>query len=267
MLRAIDHRSNDFVTLPGIDMGIVVAVPAPVVAAIDSIARAELDSICTPQEECGAMAIDGFYGDIAFIAMPNGDDLYVFNEPQPFVGRFFLIVFRQHTQTAVTQPYTIEMEETEMVWHPTVVFQDLEGNGVQSIGLEETFHEGTDDTGWRYRYFSIDTADHFHPIITTESSWADSVDESVLIDSPREEDARIIRRLTFVSPDRLRLDSRLGRPDRPPVELGYAILVRTGPGRPFRVVERHPRKRRYNHFLLTFDGIAAEKDLLSLWNH
>ncbi len=153
-----------------------------------------------------------------------------------------------------------------MLYRPTVTFQDVEGTGSPAIGLEEVFHHGTDDTGWRYRYFSVDAADQFHPVIATESYWVDSIVESSLIDSPREENALITRRLTLLAPNHLRLDCRLERTGRASLELGYAILVRRRAGSPFEVAERHPNDRRYADILLSMYGVASERDLLSISN-
>ena len=265
-LRALARPSNDFA--PSDDTaGVVVAVPPPVAAVIDSLARAAYASECSPPPDCGTMTVEDFYGSISRITMPNDRYLYVFHEPQLFGGGDYLIVYRPAMHRATAQRFPLAgrwMDQDEMLYRPTVVFQDVAGVGSPAVGLEEVFHHGTDDTGWRYRYFSVDAADQFHPVIATESYWADSIVESTVIDSPREENAVITRRLTLLAPNRLRLDCRLERPGRASLELGYAILVRRGAGAPFVVAERHAQRPRYADMLLSMYGVASEQDLLAI---
>ncbi len=265
-LRALVRPHNDFASSED-TVGIAVTVPRAVAAAVDSLARLSFASTCTPPPGCGTMSVADFYGLLSRITMPTGHYLYVFHEPQPFNGGYYLIVYRPAARHATVQPFRIDgywMSWDAVLSRPTVVFQDVEGTGLAAVGLEEVFHHGTDDTGWRYRYFSVDTADHFHPIIATESYWADSIVESTVIDSAREENAAITRRLTLLAPNRLRLDCRLERPGRAPLELGYALLVRRGPGAPFEIAERHPRRPRYDDILLSMYGADGERDLLAL---
>lgn len=266
-LRALIRPTNDFAAEDD-TVGTAEDVPEPVTAAIDSIARAAYDSVCVPRTECESVSITDFYGAISRIRMRGNRSLYVFHEPRPFGGWFFLIIYRPDTRHAVTQRFSIsgyEMETLADLRRPTVVFQDVDGSGSEAVGFEEAFHHGTDDFGYLYRFYSIDGGDHFHPIIATETYLADSVVESTLIDSAREDsNAAIVRSLTVVSPNHVRLDSRLERPGRAPLELGYAILARRGPGNAFTVAERHPNSQRFNRVLLTFYGVRHEHELLSL---
>ena len=263
-LHGLARPGNDFA--PDDDsIGTVVPVPRLVAVHIDSIARATYAESCSPVSSCGGLTLRDFYGPVFRIKAPKDRYLYVFHAPLPWGGWYHFILTDRLNHRIVTEPIRIVgrwMDRT-LVRHPTLFFRDLDGDGSLEVVIEEAIHRGTDDTGWIYHYFSIDTLGVFHHVISVEWNWADDIVVRYVTDSTAAESEGVIKRtLRLLAPNRLRLDTSLERDGARSLHLGYAVLERQGPGAPFRVLERHPSRKRWNELLLCIGGVTAEIELL-----
>jgi hypothetical protein len=259
-LTAIVTQENDL-SLDEKPKGELVIVPEAVQQVISRIAKKAFENWKSAFQGSGdplryfEMKLEDVYGMVVSIEAPEKKNLFIFQENGLFGTIFYhLILFDPRTNTVTQSPPRIYGKWMQGgLWgaellKPLISFDDLDQDGRPEIIVQERVHNGTMYNAAVYHYFKVGPDMSLHRILALETRLIDLYTE--------DSGGLIIRRVTKLAPNQVKLDTFLEAEHREPQLLGEVVLIRDGGYSAFQVSSRHIINPRYKDLLIT----GSEKD-------
>ncbi len=254
-LTAIATQDNDLSLV-----GNTVDVPEAVQRTIHTIAHKAFENWKRAFQGSGepsehfSMKLDDVYGMVVRIKTPL-NNLFIFQENGLFEAIFYhLILFDPHTNAVTQNPPKINGKWRQggswgaMLLKPLISFDDLDQDGSPEVIVQEKVHNGNMYNAAVYNYFKVGSDMSLHRILALETRLIDLYTEDL--------GGLIIRKVTKLAPNQVRLEAFLEVEHRKPEKLGEALLIRGGGYSPFQVNSRHIINPQYADLLIT----GSEKD-------
>jgi hypothetical protein len=264
-LTAIMTQDNDL-SLDKQPTAKTVGVPQAVQQVIHTVARRAFENWKGAIQGGGEplkdfeIKLDDVYGMVVRIETPPKRDLFIFQENGLFGAVFYhLILFDPYTNAVTQSPPRIYGKWVQggfwgaKVLEPLISFDDLDQDGSPEIIVPERVHNGTMYNADVYHYFKVGSDMSLHEILALETRLIDLYIEDL--------GGLIIRRVTKLAPNEVKLETFLEVEHRKPQKLGEVILIRDGGYSPFQVSSRHIINPKYEGLLITGSG-KDENDFL-----
>lgn len=259
-LTAIVTQDNDL-SLDKQPKGERVGVPEAIQQTIHTVARKSFENWkrafqgSSEPPKYFEMKLDDVYGMVFRIEVPQKRDLFIFQENGLFGAIFYhLILFDPHTNAVTQSPPRIYGKWMQggflggKLLKPLISFEDLDQDGRPEIIIQERVHNGTMYNAVVYHYLKVGPDISLHRILALETRLIDMYTEDL--------GGLIIRRVTKLAPNQVKLETFLEVEHRKPQKLGEVILIRDDGYSPFQVSSRHIINPRYKDLLIT----GSEKD-------
>jgi hypothetical protein len=243
-IRTEDRQPGHAVPMPD-------AVARSIDAATEWVTRPSRDKALWKEEhqtDLSAMQCRDVYPGAHVVRLKDGLELYAVHAQSWVASWLLLVVYDPASGKATPKPAYVNTKwagsEDPLLKKPYVATADLRGDGHQQIVVEERAHNGTLYNAVVYRYFDIAPDLALTNVMALEARTVDPFSN---------DEAMVLRTMTTLDNRRLRIDQSYAT-GKKKIAGGYAILESSGPGVPYRVVERHGvKKEASSHFRLS-DG-------------
>jgi hypothetical protein len=259
-LTAIVAQDNDL-SLDKQPKGERVGVPKAVQQTIHTVARKAFENWkraaqgSSEAQKYFEMKLNDVYGMVFRIEAPQKKALFIFQENGLFGAIFYhLILFDPHKNVVTQSPPRIYGKWMQggfwgaKLLEPLISFDDLDQDGSPEIIIQERVHNGTMYNAAVYHYFKVGPDMSLHQILAMETRLIDLYTEDL--------GGLIIRRVTKLAPNQVKLETFLEVEHRKPQKLGETILIRDGGYSPFQISSHHIINPQYKGLLIT----GSEKD-------
>jgi hypothetical protein len=232
-IQAEDRQPGHAVPMPD-------AVARSIDAATEWVTRPSRDKALWKEEhrtDLSALRCRDVYPGAHLIRLRDGLELYAVHAHSWVASWLLLVVYDPASGKATPKPAYVNTKwagsDDPLLKRPYIATANLRGDEHWQMVVEERAHNGTIYNAVVYRYFDVAADLALTNVMALEARTVDpfSSDEGM-----------VLRTMTTLDNRRLRVDQSYAI-GKKKIAGGYAILESTGPGKPYRVMERHDVKK------------------------